>query len=165
MPTTVSPNRGCDWLWYAANASRGAPARWTSLVSVCGRGPTGFSRGASRAAFAALLSGSAGLMPGAIGDLTRSASGYPRHPGSYKIRSGAQGMGPELPAGGCFQAPWGSGVTRQQPRRVLAFFAIDPTCATPQRAPKELVSLRLLTRMRIVRHLRRATSSCLRGGR
>ena len=68
---------------------------------VCGRGPTGRSWGASRAALAALFfRGRRGLMPGAIGDLTRSASGYPRHPGSYKIRSGARGMGPELPAGG-----------------------------------------------------------------
>ena len=82
----------------ACLARRPRPLDFFGLV--CGRGPTGRSRGASRAAFAALLSGSAGLMPGAIGDLTRSASGYPRHPGSYKIRSGARGMGPELPAGG-----------------------------------------------------------------
>ena len=107
------------WSWYAG----GAP------LAVAG-GPVALPS-------PPFFSGSAGLMPGAIGDLTRSASGYPRHPGSYKIRSGAQGMGPELPAGGCYQAPWGLGVTRQQPRRVLAFFAIDPTCATPQRAQKE----------------------------
>ena len=76
------------------------PAGLAAAILVRGRGPTGLGRGASRAALAALFSGSAGLMPGAIGDLTRSASGYPRHPGSYKIRSGVRGMGPELPAGG-----------------------------------------------------------------
>ena len=46
------------------------------------------------------LRGRQGLMPGAIGVLARSTSGYPRHPGSYKIRAGVRGMGPELPAGG-----------------------------------------------------------------
>jgi len=69
------------WSWYAG----GAPLLVAGGQSRC---------------LAALFSGSAGLMPGAIGDLTRSASGYPRHPGSYKIRSGVRGMGPELPAGG-----------------------------------------------------------------
>ena len=70
------------WSWYAG----GAP------LAVAG-GPVALPS-------PPFFSGSAGLMPGAIGDLTRSASGYPRHPGSYKIRSGVRGMGPELPAGG-----------------------------------------------------------------
>ena len=165
MPTTVSQTvgaTGCSTPRLLSAAPPPARLLWSLYA---GGAPLAVAGGPVALPSPPFFLGSAGLMPGAIGDLTRSASGYPRHPGSYKIRSGAQGMGPELPAGGCFQAPWGSGVTRQQPRRVLAFFAIDPTCATPQRAQKELVSLRLLMRMRRVRHLRRATSSCLRGGR
>ena len=71
MLSAAPPPAGLLWSRYAGGA------------------PLAVAGGASRAAFAALLSGSAGLMPGAIGDLTRSASGYPRYPGSYKIRSGA----------------------------------------------------------------------------